>query len=130
MDNKGMNLQKSADTQENADATLNELGNTLNRLRERYNPLAKLPASVRENFVAVFGGMMMGSLEDGVSDRISEEDFYDVVATAVSVFTAMLRQHEVAINGKSQEQASESVAKFFEYVNERVENKQDVITKA
>lgn len=130
MDNKGMNLQKSADTQENADATLNELGNTLNRLRERYNPLAKLPESVRENFVAVFGGMMMGGLEDGVADRISREDFYDVVTTASSVFTAMLRQHEISINGKSQEQASESVAKFFEYVNERYENKQDILTKS
>lgn len=130
MDNKGMNLQKNAAEQENQDATLNQLEDTLNRIRERYNPLAKLPESVRENFVAVFGGMMMGGLEDGVADRISMEDFYDVVTTASSIFTALLRQHEVSINGKSQEQASESVAKFFEYVNERVENKQDVITKA
>lgn len=130
MDSKGMNLQKNAAEEENQDATLNELVDTLNRLRERYNPLTKLPESVRENFVAVFGGMMMGGLEDGVEDRISREDFYDVVTTASSVFTAMLRQHEISINGKSQEQASESVAKFFEYVNERYENKQDIITKA
>lgn len=125
-----MNLQKNAAEQENQDATLNQLEDTLNRIRERYNPLAKLPESVRENFVAVFGGMMMGGLEDGVADRISREDFYDVVTTASSVFIAMLRQHEISINGKSQEQASESVAKFFEYVNERYENKQDILTKS
>jgi len=72
MDNKGMNLQKNAAEQENQDATLNQLEDTLNRIRERYNPLAKLPESVRKNFVAVFGVLLVLSRTGFEAENIDD----------------------------------------------------------